>query len=116
MAADPISSAETMTSEHVPEGMAPEAFLRDADLLGYRERELAKIEPGAPGHLEAVQALKQARMAAALTELSAQAAEEESRAKEAAAAAEAEAFEAMSPKDQETEVLRKFRESRKDAS
>ena len=99
-----------MTSEQLPEGVGPEAFLRDADLVAYRERELqANPSP------ENDASLAKARLAAVITEQAIAVAEADARSREAATAAEARAFDAMTDKEQEAEVLRKFRESRKDA-
>jgi hypothetical protein len=98
-----------MTSEHLPEGTGPEAFLRDADLVAYHEREAA----AKPDDASVAWDLAMARKAAALTEFAIEQAEADERVRQAAAASETAAFEAMTPKEQEAEVLRKFRESRK---
>ena len=63
----PLTTAATMSSEHLPDGTRAEEFLRDADLVGYRERALAALSPGDEGYEAAREALKAARRAAALT-------------------------------------------------
>lgn len=53
-----VQTAATMTE--LPEGARPEEFLRDEDLVGYYERQLAELEPDDP----AVPELKVRRKAA----------------------------------------------------
>ncbi len=62
-----IVTAATMTAADLPEGARPEQFLTDADMVGYRQRELDAIPAGDPRRPDAVRALKQSMKAALIT-------------------------------------------------
>lgn len=64
----PIVTRETMTVEHLPDGTRPEEFLRDEDLVGLYERQLASLPDTDSKVRRRVQRqLLAARRAAALT-------------------------------------------------
>ena len=41
-----IATAQTQTPEDLPKGSRPEEFLRDADLVGFYERQADELKPG----------------------------------------------------------------------
>lgn len=60
-----ITTAATMTKEHLPTGRRPEEFLQDKDLVGYYRRQLASMKPSDPKRDEVKRLLKSAKIGAA---------------------------------------------------
>lgn len=62
-----VVTAATMTAADLPKGARPEQFLTDADLVGYRQRELDALPAEDPRRPAADLALRRATKAALIT-------------------------------------------------
>ena len=60
-----IATAATQTVDQIPDGTRPEEFLRDADLVGFYERQLDGMDEKDKGRKDVQRKLRSARIGAA---------------------------------------------------